>query len=192
MDTTKIEKLQAMKRYRRRRRQFLTSLIQYLVAILLLGLFLSSPLWLPTIFSSLNLFFFVFLPDLHAVVFGPKCLFVVCNLIVIFLIGESKFSKSSLTPPDIYEEYMNRNTNLRRRSTRKSKKGSACKKAFDEEEEGEEEKGGGGWAQVEGGYEEVDGEGEKGLDELNRRVEDFIARVNKQRRLEARMLLCYE
>ncbi|XP_010926814.1 uncharacterized protein [Elaeis guineensis] len=192
MDTTKIEKLQAMKRYRSRR-QFLPSLIQYLVAIMLLGLFLSSPLWLPTIFSSLKLFFFVFLPNLHAVVFGPKCLFIVCNLIVIFLISESKFSKSSLTPPDIYEEYMNRNTNVRRLSTGKSKKGSACKKAFIEEgEEGEEEKGGGGWEEVEGGYEELDGEGEKGLDELNRRVEDFIAKVNKQRRLEARMLLCYE
>nr|XP_010927757.1 uncharacterized protein LOC105049719 [Elaeis guineensis] len=189
MDTTKMERLQAMKRYRRRQRQFLPSPIQYFVAILLLGLLLSSPLWHPTIFSSLKLFYFAFLPNLHATVFGPKCLFIVCNLIVVFLVSESKLSKSSLSP-DIYEEYMNRNTNRWRLSTGESKKGSAFKKAF--AEEGEEEKGGGGWEEVEGGYEELDEEGKKGLDELNRRVEDFIARVNKQRRLEARMLLCYE
>lgn len=180
-----------MKRYGRRR-QFLPSLIRYLAAILLLGSLPSSPLWLPTIFSSLKLFFFPFLPNLHSIMFGPKCLFIVCNLIVVFLVGESKLSKSSLAP-DIYEEYMNRNTNLRRLSTRESKKGSAFKKAFTEGGgEGEEEKRGGRWEEVEGGHEELDGEGKKGLDELNRRVEDFIARVNKQRRLEARMLLCYE
>lgn len=92
--------------------------------------------------------------------FGPKFLFIVCNLIVIFLVGESKLSKSSLAP-DIYEEYMNRNTNLQRLSTSESKKGSAFKKAF---AEGAEEKGGGRCKEVEGGYEELDGEGKKGLD----------------------------
>ncbi|EHA8587642.1 hypothetical protein COCNU_scaffold002867G000060 [Cocos nucifera] len=177
-----------MKRYTRGR-QFPPRLIQYLVAILLLGLLLSSPLWLPTIFSSLKLFYFALLPNLHAILFGPKCLFIVCNLIVVFLISESKLSKSSLSP-DIYEEYMNRNTKLWRLPTGESKKGSAFKKAF--AEEGEEEKGGGGWEEVEGGCQELDEEGKKGLDELNRRVEDFIARVNQQRRLETRMLLFYE
>lgn len=173
MDTTKVEKLQAMKRYGRRH-HFIRILIQYLTAIILLGLFLSSPLWLSTIFSSLKFFYFVSLPNLRAIVFGPKFLFIVCNLIVVFLIGESKLSKSSLTH-DIYEEYMSRNTNLQRFSTSESKKGSVFEKAFTEGGgKGEEEKGTG--REEEDGYED--------LDELNRRVEEFIARVNKQRRLE--------
>ncbi|KAG0446595.1 hypothetical protein HPP92_028756 [Vanilla planifolia] len=37
----------------------------------------------------------------------------------------------------------------------------------------------------------VEGMEGKGLEELNKRVEDFIARVNRQRMLEARLVGCY-
>ncbi|XP_072999856.1 uncharacterized protein [Typha latifolia] len=173
MDPIKIEKFQVMKRYKRRK-QFLPTLVKYLVVAILLGLFLSTPIWVPLVSSSLKLFFLVSLPNMVASLFEPKCLFILCNLIVLFLVGESKLSRSS-SAPDIYEEYMRRN---------KSKRES---EVFKDLCEG----GGGGGGEEE---EERGGEGEEEMDmvELNKRVEDFIARVNKQRRNEARMMLCYE
>ncbi|KAJ0961132.1 hypothetical protein J5N97_000907 [Dioscorea zingiberensis] len=124
----------------------------------------------------------------------PKCLFFLCNIIIIFLVGESRFSKNS-PEPDIYEEYVKRNEILR-----KEKEAQVAniplvgdqKKERDEEIEKEEEK-----EEEEGEEEEtecnedIDRDEDEGLllEELNRRAEDFIARVNMQRSLEARMLL---
>ncbi|KAJ0972557.1 hypothetical protein J5N97_020516 [Dioscorea zingiberensis] len=125
----------------------------------------------------------------------PKCLFFLCNIIIIILVGESRFSKNS-PEPDIYEEYVKRNEILR-----KEKEAQVAniplvgdqKKERDEEIEKEEEK-----EEEEEGEEEetecnedIDRDEDEGLllEELNRRAEDFIARVNMQRSLEARMLL---
>ncbi|KAJ0972553.1 hypothetical protein J5N97_020512 [Dioscorea zingiberensis] len=105
------------------------------------------------------------------------------------------FSKNS-PEPDIYEEYVKRNEILR-----KEKEAQVAnippvgdqKKERDEEIEKEEEK-----EEEEEGEEEetecnedIDRDEDEGLllEELNRRAEDFIARVNMQRSLEARMLL---
>ncbi|EHA8589179.1 hypothetical protein COCNU_scaffold008399G000010 [Cocos nucifera] len=114
MDPIQIEKLQAMKRYRGK--QLLPTFIQYCQTAVMLGLFLSSPLWLPSMFSSTKKFFLVSLPNIGAIIFRPKCLFIISNIIIIFLIGESKLSKS--TPEhDIYEEYMARRQSLQSSSS---------------------------------------------------------------------------
>ena len=77
-----------------------------------------------------------------------------------------------MASPDIYEEYVNRNKSLERPSASEDQ----VEKDVVEERVQENEH--------EGVEEEVD----TGLDELNKRVEDFIARVKKQRRIEARMM----
>ena len=210
----KLEKYQAMKRYNYNNsgcKNFLSSLIQCSLLLVLLGLFLSSPLWLPTLCSSTKLFFIESLPKVSGIVLGPKCLFLVFNLIIVFLVGESRLSSSS-PKPDICEEYVVHTKSLKRVSSGEGK-GNGCalvspplvedrrenekeeervlnvKEEEEEEErvnkENEEEK------EEEFGEDEEERE-ERGLpaEELNKRVEDFIARVYKQRRLEARMLVC--
>ncbi|WOL17964.1 hypothetical protein Cni_G26757 [Canna indica] len=158
-----------MKRYRRRRRQVLASLIQYSVAAsLVIILLLTTPIWFPSLFSSLKLLLFVSLPDMAAAAFGPRSLFVVGNLIVVFLVGESKLLRSSLSSssssaPAIYEEYLK----------------NLCL-------EDEERRDGGGWDEEE---EEEEKEENTSLVELHKRSEDLIARVTQQWKLEARMLL---
>ena len=210
MDSIKLEKYQAMKRYNYND-NFLLSLIQYSLLLVLLGLFLSSPLWLPTLCSSTKLFFIESLPMVVGIVLGPKCLFLVFNLIIVFLVGESRLSSSS-AKPDIYEEYVTHTKSLERVSSSEDKGYEVAvvsplvedkkeNEEEDEKEEEEEEKEEGKKEErvlnEEEGEEEEFGEDkeareERGLpaEELNKRVEDFIARVNKQRRLEARMLVC--
>lgn len=102
---------------------------------------------------------------------GPKFLFIVCNLIVFILVSESKLSRS-LSARDVYEEKLVENL---------SDKASRPKASlgFDEETEKEEEVS----------YGEVEEEGDPV--ELQHKVEDFIARVKSQRRVEAKILLCY-
>ncbi|OAY67558.1 uncharacterized protein LOC109727444 [Ananas comosus] len=188
-----------MKRYKRRKQfNIIPTLLKYLVGVLLLGLFLSSPLWLPKLSSSLNLFVVVVLPNVAASLFGPKCLFVVCNLIVVFLVSESRLS-GTYSMPDMYEEFVRRTAVGSRTSSNSTtvadKRGSAFMQIglVGGVEEGEG-KGGGEVEGVEGGccWEMEEEDDEDLVHEWNRRFEDFIARVRKQRRLEAkRMPLCY-
>ncbi|CAL9192134.1 uncharacterized protein LOC135613899 [Musa acuminata AAA Group] len=163
----KVDKLQAMERFKEN--TYLSMAIQYSLRVVALGLFLSCLNWLP----YLRLFFLVSLPNVSSVVFGPNCLFVVSNIIIIFLVGESRLTRQP-PRPDVYEEYVKRRRGLH---------GAACSEA----KEAEAEKGCDGQEGVGREREE-----EKGLpaEELNRRVEDFIAKVNMQRKLEPRMLIC--
>ncbi|RWV89385.1 hypothetical protein GW17_00048466 [Ensete ventricosum] len=130
---------------RNRRRQALPSLmISCMVTAFLLGLSLST-LICPPFCSSTKLLLFVSLRNKAASVLKPEYLFIVCNLIVVFLVVDSKLLGSS-SPPDIYEEYMIGNTSLRRRSRSQRHRGSSLEKALLEEEE---EKRGGGWEETE-------------------------------------------
>ncbi|ONK56151.1 uncharacterized protein A4U43_C10F4670 [Asparagus officinalis] len=135
-----------MKNYRRKTTQLVESLFKLFTRTICLGLFLSSPVWLPLIFS-----FF-------------KVLFMTVFVAVLFT--KSKDSMCSSPSHDIYEEYVRRNKRLQRQVER------------DEVEEGKEFK------------EEDEEEGDNGIDELNKRVEEFIAKVNEQRRIEARTVAC--
>ncbi|KAL4191971.1 hypothetical protein AMTRI_Chr06g191620 [Amborella trichopoda] len=202
MDSINAEKLKAMNKYKRN--QFVGGLLFYPVCAVLLGLLLSSPLWLPSLYRYAALFLFVLLPRLTNFVMSPGFLFVLCNGIVLFLFGESRLVGSSNGKPDLYEEYIKRNQSsirasstvvekVREKNTEKVIGPAATevisvvevsKIAEREEEERDEE-------EVKRVTDEGEGEEESGLptDELNKRVEDFIARVNHQRRLEAKKLL---
>ncbi|XP_062208721.1 uncharacterized protein LOC133910225 [Phragmites australis] len=166
-----------MKKYsksRRRRRQQqllrLRTLTLNMVATFVLCLLLTSPVWFPRLCSLLGFFFLTTLPDLAtAFLLSPKCLFVVGNLIVAFLVSESRLKPRRDQPSlvnEIHEEHVKRNTATiaQAMTAAVAVDHSAFVGAVDEEEKEEE------------GEEE----------ELHKRVEDFIARVKKQRKLEAK------
>ncbi|KAG6511621.1 hypothetical protein ZIOFF_029696 [Zingiber officinale] len=184
MDSVKVEKLEAMERYRNGADRFLRVLVQFMLRALLLGLFMSSPNWLPCFFSSAKFF----IAKAIAMAAGPKFVFMVSNVIIVVLVGESRLSKKPAERVEIYEEYLMKSQPAQSLAMAEVKE----KEGFDDEakaealiEEKEEEV-----SEVEE-EEEVEGEGSLPAEELNRRVEDFIAKVNLQRQLEAKMLICY-
>ncbi|KAK1259155.1 hypothetical protein QJS04_geneDACA015428 [Acorus gramineus] len=204
MDPIHREKLQAMKRYKKHHKDhqnLLKTLITHTIVAVLLGVFLSSPLWIPKLLSSIDLL----IKNIGAFVFRPGCLFVLCNAIIIFLVRDSRRGG----PPDIYDEYLEHNKGLKRvylttitttttnnnnnevvevEEEREVEKHVVEEKIEEIEEEEEEEE--------EEVHEEEDMEGEEEVvmgmstEELNRKVEEFIARVNMQRRREDQLLLC--
>ncbi|CAA7396290.1 unnamed protein product [Spirodela intermedia] len=189
MDAVKIEKLQAMRRHSKNR--FLINLCQYLLFLLCFGLFLSSPLWLPKVIVFLWRFFFLHLPTMGERLLCPKCLFLLGNLIVVFLVGDSKLSGRP-PRPGLYEEYVDRSEALRRpASISDTLKGEEPSEPYMEEQEGREYRWGEEEEEEPEEEEEEEEEEEKNAlpaEELNKRVEDFIARVNSQRSLEARLI----
>ncbi|CAL9054453.1 uncharacterized protein LOC135677676 [Musa acuminata AAA Group] len=200
MDPLKMEKLQAMRSYRRN--HFFLVFLHYILRVVLVGLFLSCPNWLPSICSFVKFFFLVCLPNIGATVSGPKFVFVVSNIIIIFLVGESRLSKSPAQHPGIYEDYVSRSQSLQRMASVevKEKEAVMVEPSFEEIKEKDEEAVAEEEEEVKGDAveEELVTEREELLEEeyeelpaeeLNRRVEDFIAKVNMQRKLEARMLI---
>ncbi|PIA33836.1 hypothetical protein AQUCO_04000126v1 [Aquilegia coerulea] len=155
MDSIRIEKLQAMNKYKKST-QFLDNFILYCFTALTCSILCSSPFWLPSLYSSTKAFLFVSLPSIGVLFFNPKCLFILCNVIVIFLIGESKFvsSKSSPDTDEIYDEYVKRSASFRRQPNLEEKEVKETKlelclvdqdndhtEVVEEEEEVMEEKG---------------------------------------------------
>jgi hypothetical protein len=174
MDLIVIEKIKATK-YRKSRRQqllVLPSLTLYLLATSILCLLLTSPAWFPRLCSLLSFFFLTTLPDLATgFLLSPKFLFVVGNLIVAFLVGESRLALRRDRPSlvnEIHEEHMKRNKATIPKVTAATVVVAGHSPFIRAVEEREEVK------------EEVAEE------ELHKRVEDFIARVKKQRKLEAK------
>ncbi|XP_033508161.1 uncharacterized protein [Nicotiana tomentosiformis] len=92
MDSLQMKKIQAINKYRKQR--LLNKLMLYSFTALSCSLFLSSPLWYPILRTSIKFLLFDSLPKVGALIFSPKCIFIVGNLIVIVLVGESKIFKS--------------------------------------------------------------------------------------------------
>ncbi|CAM0884426.1 unnamed protein product [Alopecurus aequalis] len=185
MDPISIEKIRAMRKYRRSRKQqqkLLPALTPYMVATCALCLLLTSPAWFPWLCSLLASFLLTTLPDLAtAFLLSPKCLFVLGNLIIAFLIGESRLSfrsqPGSIVDVDsIHEEHVKKNiaptTTKAATMVAFSDHSTLAGVVWEGEEEEEEQ-------------EEEEGE-EQGEEELEKRVDDFIARVRRQRKLEAK------
>ncbi|KAG4213005.1 hypothetical protein ERO13_A01G022800v2 [Gossypium hirsutum] len=260
MDSIKAKKVQAMKKYRKT--QFLSHNFLHFVAVF--GILILSSFWSinPSLCSSMKQFAIISLPCIWSSFFNPKCLFIVVNVIVVFLVGESGLVGSKVSPVrDVYDEYVERNRRVRGVSVSttvprevgdyKAMDSEEGKGGFDQtDEEEEEEKGLFEVKEVitseaESGEEEQtreveEEEGsfevkdiitskvdpleeertceikeEKGLievqetktwkvehgrsivkdhqeielPEFNKRVEEFIARVNKQRWMEAQLLV---
>ncbi|XVE56546.1 hypothetical protein DITRI_Ditri04bG0019700 [Diplodiscus trichospermus] len=133
---------------------------------------------------------------MSSILCSPKLLFLVGNLIVFVLIGESKYfaSGSSFSGDVFYDEYIDGSRNLRNSWTLEMKKEKKMKH-FEEnvkmtcllsvsERVGEEIR------EVKKQKNGLEGEHELILptEELKKRADDFIARINRQRRLEARSL----
>ncbi|XP_062203511.1 uncharacterized protein LOC133905767 [Phragmites australis] len=208
--------------------------------------------WLPHMYSYLRAFFLETLPSVVSAVVAPKCLFVFSNIIVVFLVGESKVSRRSSGPLNTTDDNAAATArgegyvlhdgqdkeevvleDLLPMITGESKQEQEDNMLMVVEEEqdtsavhegvhmdqSEEERSHlivheldemQGELEEEGGIlelalgEEVSGDVKQECaaaeeleemnlppaDELNRRVEDFIARFNMERQLEARMLVC--
>ncbi|KAM3353791.1 hypothetical protein ACQJBY_024770 [Aegilops geniculata] len=185
MDPISIEKIRAMRKYRRNRKQqqlLLPALAPYLVATCgVLCLLLTSPAWFPRLCSLLVSFLLTTLPDLAtAFLLSPKCFFVVGNLIVAFLIAQSRLAPrsqpaSELDVDDVHEEHVKRSV------APMTGKATATSVVFSDDSvlvqgvwEGDKEK------------EEEEEVVEQGEEELEKRVDDFIARVKRQRKLEGK------
>ncbi|KAJ7945676.1 Transmembrane protein [Quillaja saponaria] len=192
MDPVKIEKIQAIKKYNRH--QLLNHLFLYSTIALTCSLFCSNPIWIPCLSSLIKVFLFVSLPEIVSLILSSKFAFIAGNLIIIVLVAESKIfsSYSSSSTSDVYyEEYVRRSQRPQNPITEEKKENEIDKSVTEnvqgrwEGEEGIEEKG---WIE---GVIEVGSKGDSpdGHDEeFNRRADDFIARMNKQRKLELSLL----
>ncbi|XP_028766265.1 uncharacterized protein LOC114724129 [Neltuma alba] len=191
MDPTQIKKIQAMRRYKRH--QFLDNLYFYSLITVTCILFCCIPLSLPYFASVLREFFIVCVPSFVSAMLDSKFLFILGNLIIVVLIINSRVfsSKSSSSTSDVYyDEFIK--SRVERQTQRPQAPTSQYMKVRGMEEQVSE------CADVRG--EEVEEEnadeeeGELGLasdsDELSKRADDFIARVNEQRKLELNLLQC--
>lgn len=175
MDSLKIEKILAMNKYKRGTQEqnllsrgiHIPTIVKYALTTLTLLIFASSPVWVPEIL-------YASLPNMMSFFVGPKFLFIVCNLIVVILVSESKLSQAP-SARDMYEDKLWKNLSY------KMPPPSVAKPFLggDEGREREEEVFVG----------EVEEEGD--VVELHKKVEDFIAKVKSQRRVEAKVFLSY-
>ncbi|XWS47787.1 hypothetical protein CRYUN_Cryun13aG0015200 [Craigia yunnanensis] len=198
MDPIVMQKFQAIKKSKKsKKQQLLDKFFLYTFIPFACSIFCSSPFWFPYLFSSMKDLLFISLPKMSSILYSPKILFLVGNLIVVVLIGESKYfaSGSSLSGDVYYDEYVDRSRTLRNSSTLEVKKEKKMKpleenlkrtclvsvtgRLVEEIREVKKQKN--------------DLEGEQQLilptEELKKRADDFIARINRQRKLEARLLL---
>lgn len=226
MDPIKQEKIRAMNKYKRS--HLMQGLFHYCVTALSLFLLISKSAWFHSLVSGVNAFFLVTLPGIRSYVIQPKVMFVVCNVIVIILVGESK-CVSCPNPTsqswDMYGEYVREKKAMRRQSSvqitekleviqtenlildNNTRMDHASHVEVSEKNKGSDDEMGDELETWEDAREEEEDDGKKGsqvvgrgvedkeksgtihaVDELNTRIEAFLARVNEQRRMEAKLL----
>ncbi|KAK7369637.1 hypothetical protein VNO80_11679 [Phaseolus coccineus] len=198
MDPTQIKKIQAMNRYKRH--QFLNNLYVYFVSALTCSVFCFVTFCMPYLSSLLRVFFLVHISSLIPVLLSSKLLFIIGNLIIFFLVINSRILSSdpSLTPVVYYDEYIQSSqTSKPHLTTVGVNKGKTLEKHVGEilDTNSVDLKCKGWVEKSTETFKEVDNfeEDEQSLipscsDELNKRADDFIARVNRQRRLELSLL----
>ncbi|XP_050224154.1 uncharacterized protein LOC126673886 [Mercurialis annua] len=197
MDLIQLQKIHAIIN-KSKKNKLIDNFFLYTITVLTCSLFCSSPLWFPFLYSSIRLFLSVSFPKLGSMILNSKFIFILGNLIIFLLIGESKFfvSNSSSAATDLYyNEYVNRKKGLHNSSTMEEKEkktdltfnvsaSKTCEGANAEAKVWDDRK-----------FEVVKTESyefeEVSLpaEELNKRADDFIAWVNRQRMQEARLLL---
>ncbi|KAG6634909.1 hypothetical protein CIPAW_11G004900 [Carya illinoinensis] len=198
MASIKVEiKIRAFNNHKRH--QLLNNLFLYSLTVLTFSLFCSSPFWFPYLFSSMKVFLFVSLREIASILFSYKFVFIVGNLIVVaLLIGQSKIFSSNTTSPsidDLYDEYVLNSTRSLQSSSTTEVKREIKIENYDAENVRRIGKGGENaeaitnWAVK---SQDIDGNNihfASPAEELSKRADDYIARVNKERKLEARLLL---
>ncbi|KAF5476523.1 hypothetical protein F2P56_003270 [Juglans regia] len=202
MASIKIEKIRAFNN--QKRHQLLNNLFPaYSLTVLTFSLFCSSPFWFPYLSSSMKVFLSVSLREMASILFSYKFVFILGNLIVVaLLIGESKVFSSNTTSPSIdvlYDEYvLNSTRSLQSSSTTEVKRSEIKIEKYYDVENVKRINGKGGedaeaimnWAVQ--SHDHIDGNNihfALPAQELSKRADDYIARVNKEWRLEARLLL---
>lgn len=177
----RVKKLQANKNYEKGCFFVCNLVIVYALTGLACSLFWSYPFWFSSVSCCMTQVLFIRLLYIWSSFSNnPKWLFVVVNVIIVVLVGESNFlgsKSSSLSAVDqYYDKYVERSKRLsgldsNYNTVQEKKEVKMDKKDQEEEEEDEEEVG-------------------LPAQELNKRVEEFIARVNKQRWLEEKSIVC--
>ncbi|KAL0385320.1 UNVERIFIED_CONTAM: hypothetical protein Sradi_2926300 [Sesamum radiatum] len=207
----------AVKNYKRAK--FLYNLVLYSLTSLITCVFVSYPFW--SLFMKYSL---SSLPNDISFLLNDKSFFVVGNLIVFILVGESRLKRQlcSSPAPDIYDEYVaisrscyhkvikpeeadgsmqtlnieeKKHGNVEEKICNEDKKKEmrVCKSRMHHEEKKKEMRvcKSEGEIVIKKGKSKGKKEDEElyiPRDELNKRVEAFIARVNKQRLLEAKLV----
>ncbi|KZV31797.1 hypothetical protein F511_28439 [Dorcoceras hygrometricum] len=182
-----------MKKYKRAR--FLYNLFLYSLTTLITFLFVSYPFWLP----STKHFLLVSVPDNLSGFFDVKCFFVLGNIIVFILVGESRLatarsSNLSTASVDVYDEYVVRSKSFREIKPEITgdgqREGGFVKGLVHLEEKSigtdknKEEITRNQKVVTVRRMRKVEDLTSMPMDELNERVEAFIERVNRQRSLE--------
>lgn len=135
----KAQKLGAMKNYKKA--QFLYNLVVYSLTALLSCLFYLYLFWFPSTSSALSS---VLVPNIYSFFLGNpnKLLFILGNLIVLFLVGESKLAAaaggsqySQSRANEIYDEYVRRSRCLRETKSLSSK--TTCGRSVHHDDEHE-------------------------------------------------------
>jgi len=194
MDLIKLREIHAVNKSKKH--QLLDNFFLYSLTVLACTLFCSSPFWFPCLFDSVKLFLFGSPPKLGSVFLSPKFIFIVGNLIIFVLVGESKFFTTNSPPAtDVYyDEYIDHKWSLQTASSVEQKKETNMGKSSKEKrsrtcENGKKNEGKGMAEANLKVHEERKDLQEDALslptEELNKRADDFIARVNRQRVLEA-------
>ncbi|KAL9663601.1 hypothetical protein QQ045_018991 [Rhodiola kirilowii] len=191
MDPIKIEKIEAMKKYHNKNTKSINNaFFVYILTALTCSIVFFTPFWYPSLESLLT----ITLPNHISLFLTPKWLFLLGNLIIFVLVGESKLLTSKPSQQQVvsevyYSEYVSRSQSVRVVSADQHYHvaHNECNKAVSEITRS-----------VTSRSKSIRRSGEGSMarslsaKELSRRADDFIARVNRQRRLEATDLVKWD